>query len=147
MPLSRYSGTFEPEDLEFLQRVFDKVAKQRGLSPDDTEKAEKLAAEIVLLFSQGAVCEADLMRGLARCGDRPPMLVTIRRIGDGLFSVDWTMQSDAVTIRVLVPRSEGLRIYSDTEQESIACKKAQDIALNFAESLVGEKCVSMPAHS
>jgi hypothetical protein len=103
MPLSRYSGTFEPEDLEFLQRVFDKVAKQRGLSPDDTEKAEKLAAEIVLLFSQGAVCEADLMRGLARCGDRPPMLVTIRRIGDGLFSVDWTMQSDAVTIRVWCP--------------------------------------------
>jgi hypothetical protein len=83
MPLSRYSGTFEPEDLEFLQRVFDKVAKQRGLSSDDTEKAEKLAAEIVLLFSQGAVREADLMRGLAQCGDRPPMLVTIRRIGDG----------------------------------------------------------------
>ena len=147
MSLSSYKETFEPEALELLQRVFDQAAKHRGVSEVDCAKGETLAAEIVLLFSQGIVSEAALLQCLTKCRNPSPMLVTIRRIGDGLFSVDWAMQSDAVTVRVSVPRSQGSRIYSDTEQEDIACKRAQDMALNFAESLVGEKCVSMAAHS
>ena len=145
MPLSRYSGMFEPDDLELLQRVFDEVLIERGIADKDAEKAVVLAAEIVLLFSQGARDEATLLRGLAKVGERSAMTVTIKRLGDDLFSVDWATNLDAVTIRVAVPRSEGSRIYGDAEREEIACKKAQNLALDFAEALVGEKCVSVPS--
>ena len=73
------------------------------------------------------------------------MIVTIKRLNDELFSVDWATNRDAVTIHVAVPRTEGQRIYTNAEQEELACKKAQDLALDFAESLVGEKCVSIPS--
>jgi len=145
MPFTRYRRTFEPEELALLQKVFDRVSKQRGISSKDTQKANKLAAELVLIFSQGVRTEPALLQGLAPCDDRPPMLVTIKCVGDDLFSVDWAAGPDAITIRVPVPRSEGMRIYGDAEREGIACKKAQDMALNFAESLIGEKCVSVPA--
>jgi hypothetical protein len=146
MPLKPYSGMFEPEDLTLLKRVFDRVSKKWGLSPNDTQKADKLAAEIVLLFSQGVRTEAALLQGLAQCS-APSMSITIRRISDDLFSVDWATEQNAISVRVAVPRSQGTRIYTDAEREEIACKAAQDLALNFAESLIGEKCISIPVTS
>ena len=146
MALSYYSGTFEPADLALLQRVFDRAKTLRGFTEKDSEKAEVLAAEIVLLFNQGVKDEAALLRSLGKCGNRVPMIVTIRRVGDDLFSVDWATNGDAVSVRVAVPRSEGSRIYSDAEREDMACKKAQNFALDFVEALVGEKCISIPSH-
>ena len=84
------------------------------------------------------------MKSLSKRGGHLPMVVTIRRVGDDLFSVDWAANGNAVAVRVTVPRSEGLRIYTDAEREEIACKKAQTLALDFAEALVGEKCISVP---
>jgi hypothetical protein len=147
MPLGSYSGTFEPNDLALLQRVFDRITKQRGIPARDSQKSDKLAAEIVLLFSQGARTEEAHLQAIARCGSAPSMLVTIRRISDELFSVDWTTEKDVISIRVAVPQSKGPHIYTEAEREEIACKKAQNLALNFAESLVGEKCISVPVAS
>jgi hypothetical protein len=138
---------FEPADLALLRRVFNRISKQRGILPRDTQKSDKLAAEIVLIFSQGVRTEEALLRALAQCGSPTPMLITIRRISDDLFSVDWATEKDAITVRVAVPRSKGRQIYTEAEREDIACKKAQNLALNFAESLVGEKCISVPVAS
>ena len=71
------------------------------------------------------------------------MTATIRHVGDNVFVVEQKTDWHAVTVRVIVPRRDGRRIYSDEEREDIACKKAQLLALDFAESLLGEKCVSM----
>jgi len=48
LPLSRFVGTFEPEELTILQRVFDRIAAERGIVPKSPE-GEALAAEIVRL--------------------------------------------------------------------------------------------------
>ena len=146
MGLSQYSGTFEPDDLAMLQKVFDRVKEQRGLCESDAEKAEVLAAEMILLFNLGVTDEDALLHSLSKCGNRLPMIVTIRRVGDDLFSVDWAAKGRDVSVRVTVPRSEGLRIYTDAEREEIACKEAQTLALDFAGALVGEKCISVPAN-
>ena len=87
-----------------------------------------------------------LLPSLSKCGNRLPMIVTIRRVADDLFSVDWAAKGRDVSVRVTVPRSEGLRIYTDAEREEIACKEAQTLALDFAGALVGEKCISVPAN-
>jgi hypothetical protein len=53
MPLSRYSGIFEPDDLALLQRVFDRLCKERRLARKDREQREALAAEIIGQFDNG----------------------------------------------------------------------------------------------
>jgi hypothetical protein len=53
MPLSRYSGVFEPDDLALLQRVFDWLCKERRLARKDREQREALAAEIIGQFDNG----------------------------------------------------------------------------------------------
>jgi hypothetical protein len=71
MPLSRYGGRFGfgPDDMALMQRVFDAVCKERGLTKEDVELREALAANIVLLFNRGLVNEAELLRALSkRCG-------------------------------------------------------------------------------
>src|SRR6187402_3559305 len=105
MTLSQYSGAFEPDDLAMLQRVFDRVKEQRGLCESDAEKAEVLAAEMILLFNLGVTDEDALLHSLSKCGNRLPMIVTIRRVGDDLFSVDWAAKGRDVSVRVTVPRS------------------------------------------
>ena len=66
MPLSRYIGVFEPADLELLQRVFDRVSKERRLALKDKEQRLELAAEIVDAFKRGKDDEAQLMRAMSK---------------------------------------------------------------------------------
>jgi hypothetical protein len=71
MPLSLYGGVFEPDDLVFLQRVFDHLCKKRRLAKSDEDQRLALAAELVHLFRRGVADEEELQRKiLERC--RPP---------------------------------------------------------------------------
>jgi len=60
--MSYYSETFYPSDVEVLQNVYDRVCKERGLSPEDTTETEYLAAEIVRLRMLGIVNEDELFQ-------------------------------------------------------------------------------------
>ncbi|WP_167484192.1 RNA-binding protein [Mesorhizobium tamadayense] len=66
MPLTRYSGIFEPADLDLLQRVFDQLCKERRLSQKDREQRQALAEEVVVVFQDGAMNEAELWQALSK---------------------------------------------------------------------------------
>jgi hypothetical protein len=66
MPLSRYSGVFEPADLELLQSVFDQLCKRRGLTREDSEQREELAEEVVRTFRGGIGDEASLLLAISK---------------------------------------------------------------------------------
>ena len=66
MPLSRYSGVFEPADLELLQRVFDRLCKESRLALKDKEQRLELAAEIVDVFKHGIDDEAELLQAMSK---------------------------------------------------------------------------------
>ncbi|MFK0693203.1 RNA-binding protein [Mesorhizobium sp. IMUNJ 23033] len=66
MPLRRYSGVFEPVDLDLLQRVFGRLCDERRLAQKDKEQREDLAEEIVSAFRNGIVDEADLLQALSK---------------------------------------------------------------------------------
>ncbi len=66
MPLSHYRGIFEPADLDALQRVFDKLCKERFLAQKDKEQRDRLARELIGVFQNGVVDEADLWRALSK---------------------------------------------------------------------------------
>ncbi|ESZ50440.1 hypothetical protein ACYG9R_09110 [Mesorhizobium sp. RSR565B] len=62
MPLGRYRGVFEPEDLDLLQRVLDKLCGERGIDRDDSDQREVLAWGVILLFQNGITDEAELLQ-------------------------------------------------------------------------------------
>lgn len=66
MPLSRYSGVFEPADLDLLQRVFDQVCIERSLAQKDKEQREDLAAELVSVYRNGITDEGELLQALSK---------------------------------------------------------------------------------
>ncbi|MER9421295.1 hypothetical protein NKI88_02390 [Mesorhizobium sp. M0317] len=62
MPLERYRGVFEPDDLDLLQRVLDKLSGERAIARDDREQREALAWGVILLFQNGITDEAELLQ-------------------------------------------------------------------------------------
>lgn len=70
MPLSRYTGTYDPAELELLQRVFVLLCAERGLAQRERERREDLAAYILSVFNEGTRTEAGLLRALSRQPDR-----------------------------------------------------------------------------
>jgi hypothetical protein len=66
MPLSRYSGMFDPADLAIMQRVFDTVCKERRLALKDKKQREDLAADIIREFAHGTTDEADVLRAISK---------------------------------------------------------------------------------
>jgi len=70
MPLSHYSETFYPSDLDVLRNVYDRVCKERELSPHDTAETESLAAEIVRLRLLGMVDEDQLFQAIKAGSER-----------------------------------------------------------------------------
>ncbi|WP_292216513.1 hypothetical protein [Mesorhizobium sp.] len=66
MPLLRYSGVFEPADLDLLQRVFDQVCIERRLAQKDKERREDLAAELVSVYRNGITDEGELLQALSK---------------------------------------------------------------------------------
>ncbi|RWB72950.1 MAG: hypothetical protein EOQ50_18455 [Mesorhizobium sp.] len=60
--MQRYSGVFEPEDLDLLQRVFDQLCKERGIAQTNSEQREALASDIVSAFQNGVADEAALLQ-------------------------------------------------------------------------------------
>ena len=66
MPLSRYRGVFEPADLELLQRVFDRLCKERRLALKNKVQRLELAAEIVAAFKHGIDDEAQLLQAVSK---------------------------------------------------------------------------------
>ena len=69
MPLSRYDGIFEPDDLRLLQRVFDQLCDERHLTREDNEAREALAEEIIGAFRRGVTDEAELRRAISQSGN------------------------------------------------------------------------------
>ena len=45
-------GTFQPEEVDFLQQVFDEACRRYGVTPE-TEVGECLAAAILISFQAG----------------------------------------------------------------------------------------------
>ena len=64
-PLSRYCETFYPSDLDVLRNVYDRICKDRCLSPDESTETERIAAEIVRLRLLGMVNENELVRAIS----------------------------------------------------------------------------------
>ncbi|RVD16284.1 RNA-binding protein [Mesorhizobium sp. M4B.F.Ca.ET.215.01.1.1] len=66
MPLSHYSGVFEPADLDLLQRVFDQLCVELRLAQQDKEQREDLAADIVSVFRNGLTDEGELLQAVSK---------------------------------------------------------------------------------
>lgn len=66
MSLSRYSGVYWPEDLDKLQRVFDRLRDERRLAKKDREQREYLAMAVFQVFEEGITDETDLWRALSK---------------------------------------------------------------------------------
>ncbi|RWB65441.1 MAG: RNA-binding protein [Mesorhizobium sp.] len=66
MPLSHYSGVYEPADLDLLQRVFDRLCNERRLAKKDRDQRQQLAAQIFEAFDNGLTDETELWRALSR---------------------------------------------------------------------------------
>jgi len=64
IPPAMHTGTFEPTDLEFLQRFFQNACAERGVE-DNTAAASNLAAQIIRLYQQGVRKEIDLKTELS----------------------------------------------------------------------------------
>ncbi len=68
MPFTQYTGVFNPEDLDIMRSVFDKLCEERKITHVDTGRRNALAAEIIYFFQQGRTDEDDLLQSLARRG-------------------------------------------------------------------------------
>ncbi|WP_322419562.1 RNA-binding protein [Mesorhizobium huakuii] len=66
MPLAGCGGMFEPEDLDVLQRVFDRLCAERRLAQKDREQREVLAQDVICLFQVGVTDEDELWRALTK---------------------------------------------------------------------------------
>ncbi len=66
MLLSRYRGILEPTDLALVQRVFDRLCKERRLARKDKEQREELAGEVICAFQHGVTDEAELWRSFSK---------------------------------------------------------------------------------
>lgn len=66
MSLSRNSGVYEPADLDLLQRVFDRLCKERRLALKDRDQREYLASQIFEVFDNGSTDETELWRSLSK---------------------------------------------------------------------------------
>lgn len=66
MPLSGYSGVFCPADLDFVQRVFDRLCEERRLARKDREQREDLARIVICLYQRGLTDEDELWRALTK---------------------------------------------------------------------------------
>ncbi len=65
MSPSRYADALKPADLHLLQRVFDRICRERGLSHGSAE-AEIMAANLVLLWQTGQRDEDTLRRSAGK---------------------------------------------------------------------------------
>lgn len=66
IPLTRYGGVYGPADLDLLQRVFDRLCNERRLALKDKEQREQLAAQVIRVFDDGTIGEADLLRASSK---------------------------------------------------------------------------------
>ncbi|TGP18067.1 hypothetical protein EN827_30430 [Mesorhizobium sp. M1D.F.Ca.ET.184.01.1.1] len=66
MPFTKCSsGVFLPDDLELLQRVFDRLCQERRLRLKDGEQREHLACEVIEGFQNGFAGETELWQSLS----------------------------------------------------------------------------------
>jgi hypothetical protein len=73
------------------------------------------------------------------------MAITVNKIDADGFVIEMTADGISLSIQVSVPKRQGARIFSDAEREKIARRKAQDMALDFAEDLVDQDAASTQA--
>lgn len=69
MPFANHSGIFVPSDIAILQKVFDRLCDERRLGPEDKERRDDLAGEILRAFQRGVTDEAELEAALRNGGD------------------------------------------------------------------------------
>ncbi|WP_189341252.1 MULTISPECIES: RNA-binding protein [unclassified Mesorhizobium] len=66
MSLWHCGGVYWPEDLDKLQRVFDRLCDERRLAKKDRDQREYLAMEVFRFFEDGVTDETDLWRALSK---------------------------------------------------------------------------------
>ena len=64
---------------------------------------------------------------------------TVRTLEDDSFLIKMAEGLGSIAIHVSVPKTHNDRSYSNSERERIARRKAQELALNIAESLIGDR--------
>ena len=64
------TATIRPDELEMLQRVFDRVCERRGLTSDHAA-AEIVAGRLIDLFQHGIRSERQLLTMLSGTGNYP----------------------------------------------------------------------------
>ena len=63
---------------------------------------------------------------------------TMRRVDADSYVIEMADELGSIVVHVPVPRSHRDRIYTEAERLNLARLTAQEIALNFAESLLGD---------
>ena len=62
------------------------------------------------------------------------MTIMVRKIDANSYVVEMTNELGSITVRVSLPSVYGHHDYSEPERETLACLRAQELALDFAES-------------
>jgi len=65
--------------------------------------------------------------------------LTVRTLEDDSFIIEMADGLGSIAIQVSVPKTHNDRSYSNAERERMARRKAQELALNIAESLIGDR--------
>ncbi|MDG4881860.1 RNA-binding protein [Mesorhizobium sp. WSM4884] len=63
--MQRYREVYEPADLDLLQRVFDRLCREHGLTPHNSDQREALALKVISAFEKGVTDEAELLQALS----------------------------------------------------------------------------------
>ena len=64
--------------------------------------------------------------------------LAVRKVEADSYVIEMTDELGSIVVQVSVPRSHGDRIYTRAEREKLARLAAEEIALNFAESLLDD---------
>jgi hypothetical protein len=72
-PFIGKQSTFEPHDLESMSKAFDEVCVRMQIAPDELDRRERVAGQIVDLARSG-VKSADILREMLIAGTAQPGL-------------------------------------------------------------------------
>jgi hypothetical protein len=65
--------------------------------------------------------------------------LTVRTLDDDSFIIEMADEKGSIAITVSVPKTNNDRPYTNAERERMARRKAQELALSFSESLIGDR--------
>lgn len=66
MAFSKFSSMFTSDDLNLLQKVFDRLCQERRLALKDKDQRDQLAREVMEAFEDGFTDETELWQSLSK---------------------------------------------------------------------------------